>query len=57
MSTASFTTHYGFNEEDAQKLIDAIEKSEKTKINKSEIKAKIITNKNDIKNLMETFSE
>lgn len=44
------------NEEDCEKLVDAIEKSQKQKKNKTEVNAEIVREKN-IKELFENYND
>ncbi|MGV3042792.1 hypothetical protein [Staphylococcus rostri] len=57
MATVSFTTNYIFDNQGAQKLVEAMEKSEHTKVNRVEIHAKRLKHKKELESFMEKVEQ
>ncbi|MCC2090315.1 hypothetical protein [Mammaliicoccus sciuri] len=56
MATISITTDYKFNQKSAQKLVNAMERSENApKVNKTNIKASRLKSKSEIDSLLKVY--
>ncbi|MGX0020296.1 hypothetical protein ACUXPG_000708 [Staphylococcus hominis] len=56
MATISITTDYKFSKKSAQKLLEAMDRSEdKGKVNKTQVKATKVKNEKEINSILEGF--
>ncbi|MGX0401530.1 hypothetical protein ACUXAQ_001974 [Staphylococcus pasteuri] len=58
MATISITTDYKFSKKSAQKLLDAMDRSEnKGKVNKTQVKATKVKNDEEINSILDGFNK